>query len=186
MLSPSCMYITCGHRHLRFNSVCHRKEVGCQVTNTNVDDEGKIKFAWWRNQMKTFSALLAICAGKSSVPGEFPAQRPVTRRFHVFFHLRLNKPLSKQSWGWWFETLSRPLWRHCNGLICIWKVLSVTCNKMSAKLRLFHDDVIKWNHFPRYWPFVRGIHRSRWIPSTKASDAELWCFLWSTPEYTIE
>ena len=23
-----------------------------------------------------------------------------------------------------------------------------------------HDDVIKWNHFPRYWPFVRGIHRS--------------------------
>ena len=45
-----------------------------------------------------------------------------------------------------------------------------------------HDDVIKWKHFPRYWPFVRGIHRSRWIPHTKASDAELWCFLWSTPE----
>ena len=39
-----------------------------------------------------------------------------------------------------------------------------------------HDDVIKWKHFPRYWPFVRGIHRSRWIPRTKASDAELWCF----------
>ena len=26
--------------------------------------------------------------------------------------------------------------------------------------RQFHDDVIKWKHFPRYWPFVRGIHRS--------------------------
>ena len=38
----------------------------------------------------------------------------------------------------------------------------------------YHDDVIKWNHFPRYWPFMRGIHR--WIPSTKASDAELWLF----------
>ena len=24
----------------------------------------------------------------------------------------------------------------------------------------FHDDAIKWKHFPRYWPFVRGIHRS--------------------------
>ena len=24
----------------------------------------------------------------------------------------------------------------------------------------FHDDIIKWKHFPRYWPFVRGIHRS--------------------------
>ena len=45
-----------------------------------------------------------------------------------------------------------------------------------------HDDVIKWKHFPRNWPFVRGIHRSRWIPRTKASDAELWCFLWSVSE----
>ena len=47
-------------------------------------------------------------------PGEFPAQRPVTRCFDVFFDLRLNKWLSKQSRGWWFETLSYPLWRRCN------------------------------------------------------------------------
>ena len=47
-------------------------------------------------------------------PGEFHAQRPVTRSFDVFFYLRLNKRLSKQSRGWWFETLSRPLWRHRN------------------------------------------------------------------------
>ena len=45
-----------------------------------------------------------------------------------------------------------------------------------------HEDVIKWKHFPRNWPFVRGIHRSRWIPHTKASDAELWCFLWFASE----
>ena len=45
-----------------------------------------------------------------------------------------------------------------------------------------HDDVIKWKHFPRNWPFVRGIHRSRWIPHTEASNAELWCFLWSASE----
>ena len=42
-------------------------------------------------------ALLAICAGNSPVTGEFPAQRPVTRSFDVFFDLRLNKRLSKQS-----------------------------------------------------------------------------------------
>ena len=71
-------------------------------------------FPWWRHQMETFSALLAICAGNSPVPGELPAQRPVTRSFDVFFDLRLNKRLSKQSWGWWFETLSPPLWRHRN------------------------------------------------------------------------
>ena len=60
------------------------------------------------------SALPAICAGNSPVTGEFPAQRPVTRSFDVFFDPRLNKRLSKQSWGWWFETPSRPLWRHRN------------------------------------------------------------------------
>ena len=62
--------------------------------------------------METFSALVAICAGNSPIPGEFPAQRPVTRHFDVFFDLRLNNLLSKQSWGWWFETLSHPLWRY--------------------------------------------------------------------------
>ena len=72
--------------------------------------------AWWRHQMKIFSALLAICAGNSPVTGEFPRQRPVTQSFDVYFDLRPNKRLSKQSWGWWFETPSRPLWRHRNGL----------------------------------------------------------------------
>ena len=75
---------------------------------------------WWRHQMETFSALLAICAGNSPVPGEFPTQRPVTRGFDVFFDLRLNKRLSKQSLGWWFETLSCPLWRHCYPKHTIW------------------------------------------------------------------
>ena len=69
---------------------------------------------WWRHQMETFSALLAICAGNSPVPGEFPTQRPVTQSFDVYFDLRPDKRLSKQSWGWWFETLSHSLWRHRN------------------------------------------------------------------------
>ena len=55
----------------------------------------------------------------SPVTGEFPTQRPVTRSFDVFFDLRLNKRLSKQWWGWWFETPSRPWWRHCNENIYI-------------------------------------------------------------------
>ena len=76
-------------------------------------------YAWWRQQMETFSALLAICAGNSPVPGEFPTQRPVTRSFDVNFDLRPNKRLSKQSWCWWFETPSRPLWRHRNGTLDI-------------------------------------------------------------------
>ena len=62
---------------------------------------------WWRHQMETFSAWLALCTGNSPVIGEFLAQRPVTRSFDVFFDLRLNKRFNKQTWGWWFETLSR-------------------------------------------------------------------------------
>ena len=69
---------------------------------------------WWRHQMETFSALLAICARNSPVPGEFPAQRPVTRSFEVFFDLHPNKRLSKQWWSWWFETPPCPLRRHRN------------------------------------------------------------------------
>ena len=69
---------------------------------------------WWRHQMETFSALLALCVGNSPVTGEFPSQRPVTRSFDIFSDLRLNQRLSKQSWGWWFETPPCALWRHSN------------------------------------------------------------------------
>ena len=64
--------------------------------------------------METFSALLAICARNSPVPGEFPTQRPVTWSFDVYFDLCLNKRLCKHSWGWWFGTLLCPLWCYSN------------------------------------------------------------------------
>ena len=35
-----------------------------------------------------------------------------------------------------------------------------TCIHVKPDMHLNHDDVIKWKHFLRYWPFVRGIHRS--------------------------
>ena len=76
--------------------------------------ESYLLSTWWHHQMETFSTLLAICAGNSPVPGEFPTKRPVTRGFDVFFDLRLNKHLTKQWWCWWFEMLSRPLWHHHN------------------------------------------------------------------------
>ena len=74
----------------------------------------------------------------------------------------------------WYYMLNRE-WR------CSWSSADRWCSNYIWVIA-YHDDVIKWKHFPRYWPFMRGIHRSRWIPCTKASDAELWCFLWSAPE----
>ena len=67
--------------------------------------------------METFSSLLALCVGNSPVTGGFPSRRPVTRSFDVFFDLRLNKRLSKQSRRRRYETLSCSLWRHCNASI---------------------------------------------------------------------
>ena len=55
--------------------------------------------------------------GEFTGPGEFPTQRLVTRSFDVFFNLRLNKRLSKQPWGWWFETPSWSSWRQCNAAL---------------------------------------------------------------------
>ena len=74
----------------------------------------QIVMSWWRHQMETFSVLLAFSAGNSPVPGEFPSQRQVTHSFDISFDLRLNTRLYKQSWGWWFETPSSPLWRYRN------------------------------------------------------------------------
>ena len=71
--------------------------------------------------METFFALLTLCAGNSPVNAgnspvtdEFPAQRPLTWSFDVFFDLRLVERWSKQSWGWWSEAPSHSLWGHCN------------------------------------------------------------------------
>ena len=55
--------------------------------------------------------------GEFTGPGEFLTQRPVTQSFDVFFDRRLNIRLSKQPWGWWFETPPWSLWRHCNVML---------------------------------------------------------------------
>ena len=90
----------------------------------------------WRHQMETFSALLAICAGNSPVPGEFPTQRLVTRSFDVYFDLLRVKRLSKQSWGWWFETLSHSFWRHRN-IIFYFQI--VDCDLLKKIVWSFHQ-----------------------------------------------
>ena len=103
-----CVIHTAGYL---VESVAHIALESCVIIGL---DNALSPISWWRHQMETFSALLAICAGNSLFPGEFPSQRPVTRSFDVFFDLRQNKRLSTQWWGWWFEMPICPLWRHCN------------------------------------------------------------------------
>ena len=104
--------------------------------------------------MERFSVLLALCAGNSPVSGEFPAQGPVARSFDVFFDLRLNKRLNKQSWGWSFETPSRSLWRHC----CEWRHMGFLASQTTATCFFLSKQLVQANQrdikVPRYWPLV--------------------------------
>ena len=128
--------------------------------------------------METFSALLAIWAGNTSVPGEYPAQRPVTRSFDVCFDLRLNKTLRKQSWGWWFETPSLPLWRHYNTFhkcVYIAYIPIHTQTNLVIHTWLTTDDIGKkcqvsscGQSTPRIeWFWIRGFENQRVLWNTR-------------------
>ena len=78
-----------------------------------------IVVSWWRHQMETFSALLAICAGNSPVTCEFTAQRLVTRSFDVFFDLLLDKQIN----GWVINREAGGLGRnrtHYDATVILW------------------------------------------------------------------
>ena len=69
---------------------------------------------WWRHEIETFSALLAHCAGNS----------PVKDQWRGALMFSLICALNKHSLGWWFETPTRSLWRHCDKMIVQWSKIS--------------------------------------------------------------
>ena len=118
-------------------------------------------------------------------PMNSPYKGPVTQKkrplwgfFHMGPHLLSNKQLNDQ----WFETTRRscdvivkiiyhglgtfsvPFCQHGNShwgyKTSLWASYLHSGNSSSTIGTVIHDDVIKKKHFPRYWPFVRGIHRS--------------------------
>ena len=92
-------YSKCGRTQLLWEQYRMRRNLVTKLKVESMADyfSQRCSAPWWRHQMETFSELLAICAWNSPVPGEFPAQRPVTRSFDVFFDFLPNKRLSKQS-----------------------------------------------------------------------------------------
>ena len=99
------------------------------------------------------SALLNFLMGIQQLPVSFPYNGPVMRTTDVYFGIGLTKLLKKQSrsrWTVWVPvcTNGAPSWSYCS-----------LPTKPSTDAGMLHDDVIKWKYFPRYWPFVRGIHR---------------------------
>ena len=147
--------------------------------------------------METFSALLAIYAGNS----------PVTTVTRSFVGLCLSKRLSKQSWGWWFETPSHPLWRHCNYSVSLdlnWSFLKILMAHLIKILpRSWQGSVHsawsiqrllmvwRWKKReysqPWYWPSYPGIfwflHQKHSLPEawwrmSVSESGHQWCRLW--------
>ena len=102
-ISSTVISYVCANCHFSLEgTVCYRNSAFKHIARSSTVIDRKrtpvwhrSATSWWHHQMETFSALLAICAGNSPVPGEFPTQRPATRSFDVFFDRRLNKRLSK-------------------------------------------------------------------------------------------
>ena len=77
----------------------------------SIAQRSAVSISWWRHPIETFSALLAICAGNSPVNSPHKGQ---WRGALMFSLICVWIYWLKHSWGWWFETPSRQLWRHCN------------------------------------------------------------------------
>ena len=76
--------------------------------------KGNTTQPWWRHQMETFSTILDFMRGIHRSPVNSPHKGQWSEALMFSLICSLNKRLSKQSWCWWFETLSRSLWHHCN------------------------------------------------------------------------
>ena len=109
--------------YIYFIGLCHIHACICAENDKYHVEMDVIQWTWYgflypmmtSSNGNIFRVTGPLC-GEFTGPGEFPTQRPVTRSFDVFFDLRRNEWLSKQPWGWWFETPSLSLSRQCNAL----------------------------------------------------------------------
>ena len=122
----------------------------------------------------------------SAVPGEFPTKRSVTRSFDIFFDLRLNKRLSKQWWGWLFETPSRPLWRQCNANVVLaylgWGHKQTFSNTSSCMERVVSWFKFSWKAFP--WLRICQHWSRLFMDAKQAPGYDLnWCVIYPYLEH---
>ena len=129
--------------------------------------------AWWRViKWKHFPRYGPFVRGSHRSPVNSPHKGQW--RGALMFSLRLNKRrLSKQSWGWWFETLSRPLWRHCNGSTDIPNrpkdIVSRLCQSHSAGCcRCVSIAILKQNDDHT----SQNLTRSSWTPCSGVKSTE--------------
>ena len=112
------------------------------------------------------SASLAFAKGIHRWPMDSPNKGQVTRKMFPFDYVIMGVVCVTQALG----SRRKPPYRQGN----------------NNNIMTWHDDVIKQEHFPRHWPFVRGLHQSPVNSPHRGQWRELWCFLWSGPVPTVE
>ena len=118
---------------------------------------------------KSKPRVTGLFAGSSQVTDEFATQRPVTRKMFPFDDVIMMYSISA------VLSISR-----CNFYSNSWQR-----TPMAPRCGV-HYDVIKWKHFPHYWPFVREIHRwpvnsphnGQWRGALRASLICAWINVW--------
>ena len=148
------LYVCSWHIQFKNTEIC---KFDTSWSNNNV--KNKTCLACWRHDLKAPSTSLGLYAGNQLATGRSWNKSPIMRSVNGAFVVNAIKAFNKQSDGKWN------------------RIPKHACDSI-----LMHDDVIKWRHFPRYWPFVRGIHRSPVNSPHKGQWRGVWCFLWSASE----
>ena len=163
-----------------------KRQGTASVVASNFHDEGTNSWSPDAYMMTSTNGNIFHVTGP--LCGEFTGQRPVTRSFDVFFDLRLIKRLSKHSRGWWFETLSRPLWRHCNDM-CQWvwsSLIQVMAQRLlgteprPGPILIVNNRLVERNWRFRCWPIhlLNKQSTCRWYESAWRHVMSLsWAFL---------
>ena len=160
-------------------------------------------WTWWRHKMETISALLAFGEGNHRSPASdaelwcflwsAPEQSVKQTIETLVIWNAIATVLTCKNWSRkeLHEELCPP-GRIIFGKVCpdmastFWFLpylsYRTTGETPDQALPITHDDVIKWKPFPRYWPFVRGIHWSPVNSPHKGQWRGALIFLWSASE----
>ena len=134
---------------------------------------GVEKHAWWRHQMEAFSASQTFARGIHRWPVNSSHKGLWRGALMFFFYLHLNKSLSKQWWGWWFEKLSHSLWRHCNVII---QDMTYVFGAYQFCLRNMNDEQ---NEIPRWKCHVKCFTQSVDTPYDLLRFISGWPLAWN-------
>ena len=134
----SCFYQTTLRINVNRSPICDSAQTMTKRSSRRRAHPSFMMTSWHGNIFRVTSPMC----------GEFTGDRwilrtkLVTRSFDVIFDLRLNKQLSKQWWGWWFDTTSRPWWSYvkifCNCIVNMVNNRSFPCWSVT---------LIDWLHY---------------------------------------